>query len=119
LKITDCPFILFHLVIALYASLIITPLVSSNSSLDVRLPADSPGTSASSTTKTGRHDIAELLLEVAFKHNKFNQSINLLTSPPYDLHYWVADIYASKSATLAMEVVFVTFDLLVGWFNGV
>jgi hypothetical protein len=27
----------------------------------------SPGTPASSTTKTGRHDIAELLLKVAFK----------------------------------------------------
>jgi hypothetical protein len=28
----------------------------------------SPGTPASSTTKTGRHDIAEILLEVALKH---------------------------------------------------
>ena len=32
----------------------------------------SPGTPASSTTKTGRHDIAEILLRVAFKHNKSN-----------------------------------------------
>jgi hypothetical protein len=31
------------------------------------------GTPASSTTKTGRHDIAEILLEVALKHKK-NQS---------------------------------------------
>jgi hypothetical protein len=30
----------------------------------------SPGTSASSTTKTGRHDIAEILLKVALKHTK-------------------------------------------------
>jgi hypothetical protein len=30
----------------------------------------SPGTPASSTTKTGCHDIAEILLEVAFKHQK-------------------------------------------------
>jgi hypothetical protein len=30
----------------------------------------SPGTSASSTTKTGRHDIAEILLKVALKHQK-------------------------------------------------
>jgi hypothetical protein len=30
----------------------------------------SPGTSASSTNKTGRHDIAEILLKVALKHNK-------------------------------------------------
>jgi hypothetical protein len=34
----------------------------------------SPGTLASSTTKTGRHDIAEILLKVAL-HTK-NQSIN-------------------------------------------
>jgi hypothetical protein len=33
----------------------------------------SPGTSASSTTKTGRHDIAEILLKVALKHQKLNQ----------------------------------------------
>jgi hypothetical protein len=30
----------------------------------------SPGTPASSTTKTGRHDIAVILLQVALKHNK-------------------------------------------------
>jgi hypothetical protein len=36
----------------------------------------SPGTSASSTTKTGRHDIAEILLKVALKHQNINQSIN-------------------------------------------
>jgi len=36
----------------------------------------SPGTPASSTTKTGRHDIAEILLKVAL--NTKNQSINLL-----------------------------------------
>jgi len=30
----------------------------------------SPGTSASSTTKTSRHDIAEILLKVALKHQK-------------------------------------------------
>jgi hypothetical protein len=33
----------------------------------------SPGTPASSTTKTGRHDIAEILLKVAIKHQKSNQ----------------------------------------------
>jgi hypothetical protein len=33
----------------------------------------SPGTPASSTTKTGRHDIAEKLLKVALKHQKNNQ----------------------------------------------
>ena len=30
----------------------------------------SPGTPASSTTKTGRHDIADILLKVALKHQK-------------------------------------------------
>jgi len=34
----------------------------------------SPGTPASSTTKTGRHDIAEILLKVALKHQ--NQYYN-------------------------------------------
>jgi hypothetical protein len=33
------------------------------------------GTQASSTTKTGRHDIAEILLKVALKHQKLK--INL------------------------------------------
>jgi hypothetical protein len=32
----------------------------------------SPGTPVSSTTKTGRHDIAEILLKVALKHQKIN-----------------------------------------------
>jgi len=30
----------------------------------------SPSNPASSTTKTGRHDIAEILLKVALKHQK-------------------------------------------------
>jgi hypothetical protein len=33
------------------------------------------GTLASSTTKTGRHDIVEILLKVTLKHQKINQSI--------------------------------------------
>jgi len=32
----------------------------------------SPGTLASSTTKSGHHDIAEILLKVALKHNTSN-----------------------------------------------
>jgi hypothetical protein len=40
----------------------------------------SPGTPASSTTKTGRHDKAEILLKVALKHQKSNQKSNLLSS---------------------------------------
>jgi hypothetical protein len=33
----------------------------------------SPGTPASSATKCGRHDIAEILLKVALKHQKSDQ----------------------------------------------
>jgi hypothetical protein len=40
----------------------------------------SPGIPASSTTKTGCHDIAEILLKVALKHNKINQSNQSYTS---------------------------------------
>jgi hypothetical protein len=35
----------------------------------------SPSTPASSPTKTGRHDIAEILLKVALKHQKSKKSI--------------------------------------------
>jgi len=34
----------------------------------------STGTPASSTTKTGRHDRAEILVKVALKHQKSNQN---------------------------------------------
>jgi hypothetical protein len=35
----------------------------------------SPGTPASSTTKTGRHDIAEILLKVALNTNKTGHQV--------------------------------------------
>jgi hypothetical protein len=38
---------------------------------------------ASSTTKTGRHDIAEILLKVALNTKKINQSLNQFKSEPY------------------------------------
>jgi hypothetical protein len=34
----------------------------------------SPGIPASSTIKTGRHDMAEILLKVVLKHKKNNQN---------------------------------------------
>ena len=40
----------------------------------------SPGTLASSTTKNGCHDIAEILLKVALKHQKSNHHINTKNS---------------------------------------
>jgi hypothetical protein len=44
----------------------------------------SPGIAASSTTKTGRHDIAEILLKVAL--NTKNQSINLYSKLKHVLY---------------------------------
>jgi hypothetical protein len=38
----------------------------------------SSDTPASSTTKTGLHDIAEILLKVSLKHQKINQSIIMI-----------------------------------------
>jgi hypothetical protein len=46
----------------------------------------SPGTPASSTTKTGRHDIAEILLKVGLNNkNQSNQSfvITMMRSPKH------------------------------------
>jgi hypothetical protein len=39
----------------------------------------SRGTPDASTTKPGRHDIAEMLLKMALKHQKSNKSINRIT----------------------------------------
>jgi hypothetical protein len=39
----------------------------------------SPGTPTSSTTKTGHHDIAEILLKVALKHQKSNKILFTFT----------------------------------------
>jgi hypothetical protein len=58
----------------------------------------SPGTPASSTTKTGRHDIAEKLLKVAL--NTKNQSISkvlttLISTVPYDIFNNILTILVS------------------------
>ena len=49
----------------------------------------SPGTPASSTTKTGRHDIAEILLKVAL--NTINQSNHILNE-----HFKILDVTSRK-----------------------
>jgi hypothetical protein len=54
----------------------------------------SPGTLASSTTKTGRHDIAEILLKVALKHQKSNQNQIFPTCIPYPFLAHLAFGYA-------------------------
>jgi hypothetical protein len=38
----------------------------------------SPGILASSTTKTGRHDVAEILLKVTLKHQKSKSKNHML-----------------------------------------
>ena len=47
----------------------------------------SPGTPASSTTKTGRHDMAEILLKVALRHQQsksvFGEFIIMLVVAKY------------------------------------
>jgi hypothetical protein len=50
----------------------------------------SPGTPASSTTKTGRHDITEILLKVALSTKK-NQSINLINKLDFDFLFGVME----------------------------
>jgi hypothetical protein len=40
----------------------------------------SPGNPASSTTKTGRHDIAEILLKVVSKHQKSIKNISVVVT---------------------------------------
>jgi hypothetical protein len=55
----------------------------------------SPGAPASSTTKTGRHDIAEILLKVALNtKNQINQSISLIK---IIRHYYFIFILKIKS----------------------
>jgi hypothetical protein len=55
----------------------------------------SPGTSDSSTTKTGRHDIAEILLKVAL--NKINQSIHKYMTSLIFIKLAVLCIYSDVS----------------------
>ena len=52
----------------------------------------SPGTPASSTTKTGRHDIAEIFAESGVKHNKSNQ-INLLQFTDSDCPFGIFKLF--------------------------
>jgi hypothetical protein len=47
----------------------------------------SPGTPASSTTKTGRHDIAEIFLKVALVTKNFNSNSFKTQSAPFFVIY--------------------------------
>jgi hypothetical protein len=55
----------------------------------------SPGTPASSTTKTGRHDIAEILLNVAL-----NTKIESNQNPPKDFLDYLAFHFIDYKCTL-------------------
>jgi hypothetical protein len=72
----------------------------------------SPGTPVSYTTKTGHHDIAEILLKVALKHQKSNQSI-ISTNDTYwllpghlDLFYDCVSIIVLKISTFTLKDAF-------------
>ena len=62
-----------------------TRLAAASNKVDQLLAHDrwfSPGTPSSSTTKTGRHDIAEILLKVAlYTKNQINQFIFVVLIP--------------------------------------
>jgi hypothetical protein len=51
----------------------------------------SPGTPASSTNKTGRHDIAEILLKVALKHQK-SKTNQIDLRPLINYRFWYLQI---------------------------
>ena len=57
----------------------------------------SPSTPASSTTKTGRHDIAEILLKLALKHQKWKSN--------HDSDVETTDMYWSEYTTFSGNFV--------------
>ena len=59
----------------------------------------SPGTPPSSTTKTGRHDIAEILLKVALKHQK-NQIKSIKNYKSFPKRYLIWEIKSKSDAFL-------------------
>ena len=75
----------------------------------------SPGTPASSTTKTGRHDIAEILLKVALKHQKsINQSIILFDAEYFCMNARLNNgplIFVLQKIILIHFLAFKYFDL--------
>jgi hypothetical protein len=63
----------------------------------------SPGTPASSTTKTGRHDIAEILLKVGLKHQKSKINIYLTyCSLPVRFFFFYRHEYIAEDNTHLM-----------------
>ena len=58
------------------------------------------GYSASSTTKTDRHDIAEILLKVALKHQKSISQSNMLSRALLEWLYWSCSNRPLKKPTM-------------------
>jgi hypothetical protein len=67
----------------------------------------SPGTPASSTTKTGHHDIAEILLKVALKHQK---------SPKNQVQINTKMFYANMILKISLFIQ--TYLFLLFWLTG-
>ena len=79
----------------------------------------SPGTLTYSTTKTGRHDIAEILLKVALKHQKSKKNnINLHVHPRHIMMY-MHNItnYLDHSATLGKLEIWTVLDMHCNWYE--
>jgi hypothetical protein len=69
------------------------------------------GTPASSTTKTGRHDIAEILLKVAL--NTINQiKLNQITTMTLHVKYCCISIVASEDQFLKIVIIIKTRVIL-------
>jgi hypothetical protein len=72
----------------------------------------SPGTSTFSTTKAGRHVIAEILLNVGLKHQKSNKSFPL-KSVPCEKFYRSAKVHATpRSVSTYNSLTTVYFSTL-------
>ena len=62
----------------------------------------SPGTLASSTSKTGRHDIAEILLKVSLKHQTKCQKSIILTNNLFLLKASICDLLYNYTHTYTL-----------------
>jgi hypothetical protein len=76
----------------------------------------STDTPASSTTKTGRHDIAEILLKVALKHQKsINQSLFSQYCKPYLLVSCILVMSGDSTITSLLPVKQRCFIIFLLW----
>jgi hypothetical protein len=65
----------------------------------------SPGIPASSTTKTGRHDIVEILLKVALKHQKIKIKSSWILEVFYFLSFFTSDFISNGNHIFAYRPV--------------